>query len=58
LILACLSRDPAGRPDATQLARALATLDVTPWTEAEASQWWGIHQPRTIATTSAIDVPA
>jgi serine/threonine-protein kinase len=59
LILACLARDPAGRPDASQLALALATLGVTPWTEADASQWWLIHQPRTIAesSTGTIEVP-
>ena len=60
LVLACLSRDPAGRPDAAQLSRALAALEVPRWTEANAAAWWLTNQPRTNAASSSgtIDVPA
>ncbi len=45
LVLACLARDPAHRPQsAADLGRALADLDVEPWTEAEAAEWWTVNR--------------
>ena len=45
VILSCLNKDPAARPDAAAL---LATLDglgsVTRWTQADARQWWAAHR--------------
>jgi serine/threonine-protein kinase len=40
LVLACLAKDPAERPDAGALARALAEIPAEPWTEEDAAAWW------------------
>jgi eukaryotic-like serine/threonine-protein kinase len=40
LVLSCLAKNPADRPDAAALARALAAVPVEPWTEADAAEWW------------------
>jgi serine/threonine-protein kinase len=60
LILRCLSRQPEGRPTAAELARALRELNVPRWTEAEAAEWWLVHQPHAIAAKKpgTLDIPA
>ena len=40
LTLACLAKDPAQRPDAAELSRALAAVPAEPWTEDDAAEWW------------------
>lgn len=41
LVMACLSKDPAGRPESARaLARALKAIPVEPWTEEAAAAWW------------------
>jgi len=43
LVLRCLSKDPAQRPEtADELAAAVAACarDLPPWTSAEAGEWW------------------
>ncbi len=41
LVLACLAKKPEDRPrSAAELARALAAIDVVPWTEIQAREWW------------------
>jgi serine/threonine-protein kinase len=40
LVLACLDKDPAARPDASALRRALAAIPVEPWSEDDAARWW------------------
>lgn len=41
LILACLAKQPAGRPEsAAELSRLLATVEVEPWSDARAIEWW------------------
>ena len=40
LVLTCLAKDPAQRPDAGALGRALAAIPVEPWTEDDAAGWW------------------
>jgi tRNA A-37 threonylcarbamoyl transferase component Bud32 len=40
LILACLAKHPAERPDAGALSRALAAIPVESWTEEDAARWW------------------
>ena len=47
LILSCLAKDPARRPQsARELSSRLAEVPVTaPWTEDRAHQWWSRHEP-------------
>jgi serine/threonine-protein kinase len=47
VVMQCLSRDPAGRPQsALQLDELLATLPVPPWTAADAAEWWRLRGGR------------
>jgi serine/threonine-protein kinase len=45
LVLACLQKDPAVRPQsAAEIAQRLATIaEAHPWTEQEARAWWVEH---------------
>jgi serine/threonine-protein kinase len=46
LVLACLAKRPEERPEsATELHRMLAEIEIEPWSEDEATQWWRTHQP-------------
>jgi serine/threonine-protein kinase len=47
LVLACLAKDPAERPQTARgLSRLLADLDLErAWTEARSREWWEKHQP-------------
>jgi hypothetical protein len=45
LILACLAKKPESRPrTAVELARSLAAIEVEPWTQEQAIQWWEEHR--------------
>lgn len=46
VVLACLAKRPQDRPEsASELDRMLAEIEIEPWSEAEATQWWLKHQP-------------
>jgi hypothetical protein len=47
LVLACLSKDPAARPQtADAIAERLAAIGTRPaWTQARARAWWEQHAP-------------
>jgi serine/threonine-protein kinase len=45
LILACLAKKPESRPrTAAELERSLAAIEVEPWTQEQAIQWWKEHR--------------
>ena len=48
LVLACLAKDPAARPQsARELSQRLAEVECAdPWSEERAREWWSRHQPR------------
>jgi serine/threonine-protein kinase len=47
LVLSCLAKDPAGRPQsARELSRRLAEVEgASAWTQERARDWWLTHQP-------------
>ena len=41
LVLACLAKKPEDRPQtASELAQRLSAIDLEPWTESQAKEWW------------------
>lgn len=41
LVMACLAKRPEERPQsAAELSRLLAAIEVSPWTEEQAAEWW------------------
>jgi len=61
LVLACLAKKPEDRPQsAAELARRLAALDIAPWTDVQAHEWWaahgevGVEQPAVVADSDAV----
>jgi serine/threonine-protein kinase len=57
LILECLAKDPAARPQTTaELAARLDGIDVPPWTAEDARKWWALHGPLgTVSSATAVD---
>jgi len=46
LILDCLAKDPAARPQTTdEVVARLDAIAVVPWTHADARRWWALHGP-------------
>jgi len=46
VVLACLAKKPEDRPQsASELDRMLSEIEIEPWSEEAATQWWRTHQP-------------
>jgi serine/threonine-protein kinase len=46
VVLACLEKRPADRPQsAAELDRLLSGIEMEPWSQEDATQWWRQHQP-------------
>jgi hypothetical protein len=44
VVLACLAKRAEDRPrSAGEVARALAAIEVEPWTDAQAMEWWRLE---------------
>jgi serine/threonine-protein kinase len=55
LVLACLAKKPEDRPQsATALSSQLASIDLEPWTDAQAQAWWAAAgtRPERVAVAS------
>lgn len=54
VVMACLSKDPAGRPQSAEALAALLRDCVfdDPWSDERAAEWWNVHSPTTLANTS------
>lgn len=45
VVLACLAKDPTGRPQtAEDLDARLAACSVGEWTKEKAEEWWDLHR--------------
>jgi serine/threonine-protein kinase len=55
LVLSCLAKDPADRPQtATELSRRLAGIPCeSGWSDEQAREWWSVHRPLEAVASSA-----
>jgi tRNA A-37 threonylcarbamoyl transferase component Bud32 len=45
LVMSCLAKNPNDRPSsAAQLSQSLAEIDVDPWTDEQAREWWSVNK--------------
>lgn len=54
-IMTCLEKSREARPQSIADFRAMldGCSDVTPWTQADADQWWNLHRPEPVHTAPA-----
>ena len=53
LVLSCLAKNPDERPaTAAKLSHALRALDVEPWSEEQATEWWAMNHTESSTTTT------
>jgi len=53
LVLSCLAKNPDDRPaTVAELSDALRALDIQPWSEAQATEWWALNQTERSTTTT------
>jgi serine/threonine-protein kinase len=59
LVLACLAKDPASRPQtADEIAERLTGIvGVPPWTQARAHAWWQLHAPASPSPSVDLNQP-
>ena len=58
LVLRCLAKEPGERPQsAAALASSLATIDVRPWMDADAAEWWSANESAIPALPGAAAAP-
>jgi serine/threonine-protein kinase len=56
LILECLAKNPAARPQTTaELVRRLDAIDVPLWTADDARKWWALHGPLGTVSSAMAD---
>ena len=55
LVLACLAKQPGGRPHADVLGQRLAAIDLDPWTQPQARDWWQQHAPEPRQKISSVE---
>ena len=53
LVLACLAKDPAGRPQtASELSRRLESVArESEWSQDRSREWWTVHYPAAVPAT-------
>jgi serine/threonine-protein kinase len=59
VVLACLAKKPEERPhSAAELARRLVAIDLEPWTDVQATEWWAAARARSDAQGTGVPSPA
>jgi eukaryotic-like serine/threonine-protein kinase len=59
LILACLAKQPAGRPQsAAAVAQALDAIQVGTWSNGDAAEWWSRHDAEHASLELSHEIPA